>query len=489
MDKVIMQIPKIADNKRCHFCDCKVERTTDKSIIVYNKKHNKQKEIIRPLFYCKHCDLFYISYKQYEVTLKMYGYTPERFSIKDEYSLSQVRAKILSPPVWSFNYKTVKHKNKKENLIRRNNKINTKSSNQIRPINSVNLQKLPKSIYKTNYTLYTCPACKHKLMDYVNVIPINQLECMSFKGKYCASCERFYEEGFTKIEKIIENNPAAIDYEIRYDYLIPNYSKRYDEFCELETPIVFAVLYRKENNEYRYISIVHNQEENDISRDILHYSDYVSRAILTSLFYKKETVTLNDKSYVISKICTEDEILINDFNFLLKDIKLKKGGGYANYNRDEVVDVLLFSPRTQIFEIIRASYNKKEDDYYMDIKIFRKFINSYGNPGLPILFSSSNSSDFTFSYLKEESLLHAYGYNVNQSDSLSDSYRWKLLSEIIDLKLMTPYEIINLLNYNINSHSAYKYIYARMKWKKDIEFVSNYKINPNRFIVAGKVKK
>lgn len=34
------------------------------------------------------------------------------------------------------------------------------------------------------------------------------------------------------------------------------------------------------------------------------------------------------------------------------------------------------------------------------------------------------------------------------------------------------YEIFNLLNYNINSHSSYKYMNAHIKWKKDIESFS-----------------
>lgn len=78
---------------------------------------------------------------------------------------------------------------------------------------------------------------------------------------------------------------------------------------------------------------------------------------------------------------------------------------------------------------------------------------------------------------------------MSQKDNLSDSHRRRLLSEVIDLNLMTPYDIINLLTSNINLHSGERYFYARKKWKQDIEFVSNYRVNPNRFIIAGEINK
>lgn len=489
MNDCLKQIPKINSSRTCPFCNHEIKKTVNKNFVVYNDKQKKQKEISRPLFYCEHCDLFYISYKQYSMICKIYGYKPHRFEIKDEYSLLQVRAKSYTPPVWSFDFETVNNKSIPEKVNKEANSNNAQSNNHTCILNADKLKRLPKVIYKINYKLQKCPVCEHKLMDFVNVVPISEHNGISFKGKFCALCDRFYEDSGFNIEKIIDQNKFAKEYIVKFDYNIPTYNDWKYRFSQLDSFVCAAFLKETETQDYRCITIVESRKEVDFEQDIFHYSDCISRRILTAMFYKRRNIKLEDKAYTVVKTYADDDITVDEFNFFLKDIKLKKGGGYIN-NNDEVVDVLLYSPFTENFEVIRASYNQLEDEYYMDMGIFRKFINTYGNPGLPILFSASDSSnDFRFQFLKEESLLHAYGYNVSQKDNLSNNYRRVLLSEIIDLELMTPYEIISLLNYNINSHSSYKYMNARIKWKKDIEFVSNYKINPDRFIIADKINK
>ena len=483
MDKVVKQILKIKDDKICPFCNSKVERLVDKVITVYNREHKRQKDIKRPLYHCECCDLLFMTKKQKRSIRGLYGYSPAVFSVKDKCTLTQARKKLYNYPVCYSEFKTSK------NQIFRHQDTKCTSKKATRALSSVNLNRLPKVIYKTNYKVTECPACKHKLMNYVNVIPINDVECLPFDGKYCASCNKFFEDNNFNVEKIVANNPAAKDYSVVMDYFIPSYLDFEERFYQIESSVVLAVLSRKVDQSYRYITIVKNKSDVNHEDDILHYSDRLSRSILTAILYGKNDLDFNDEKYVIAKTCFDDESAIKDFSFLLKDIKLKKGGGYAKYNNDEVVDVLLYSPYTQILEIIRASYNKEEDKYYMDIGIFRKFIYEYGNPELPVLFSSSYNNEFRFSFLKEESLLRAYGYSVSQKDNLSDSHRRRLLSEVIDLNLMTPYDIINLLTSNINLHSGERYFYARKKWKQDIEFVSNYRVNPNRFIIAGEINK
>ena len=83
MNDCLKQIPKINSSRTCPFCNHEIKKTVNKKIVVYNHNHKKQKELNRPLFYCEHCDLFYISYKQYSIICKMYGYKPHWFEVKD----------------------------------------------------------------------------------------------------------------------------------------------------------------------------------------------------------------------------------------------------------------------------------------------------------------------------------------------------------------------------------------------------------------------
>ena len=43
---------------------------------------------------------------------------------------------------------------------------------------------------------------------------------------------------------------------------------------------------------------------------------------------------------------------------------------------------------------------------------------------------------------------------------------------------------MNLLNHLIISRKDIKYNIAKMKWERDVEFTENYKVNPERFIIA-----
>lgn len=49
---------------------------------------------------------------------------------------------------------------------------------------------------------------------------------------------------------------------------------------------------------------------------------------------------------------------------------------------------------------------------------------------------------------------------------------------------MTPRAIVALLEGCIARQNGDQYSANREKWKRDINFVINYKVNPNRFVIA-----
>lgn len=79
--------------------------------------------------------------------------------------------------------------------------------------------------------------------------------------------------------------------------------------------------------------------------------------------------------------------------------------------------------------------------------------------------------------LAKESLLIQYGYNVSQTEGLTDLRRHKILAVIIDNKIMSKGEIISYLDFFINQRSGMSNMErAIAKWESDREFVEEYKI-------------
>jgi hypothetical protein len=118
----------------------------------------------------------------------------------------------------------------------------------------------------------------------------------------------------------------------------------------------------------------------------------------------------------------------------------------------------------------------------MDSKVFRNFVTKYGNPGVKIAAYQHGNRDFIS--MREESILHAYGYVVG-NNGLADHLRCELLAEVMDLDIMSPCSILNLLDLDISMHPGDKYANARLDWETDRKFVLEYKVNPDRFVVAS----
>lgn len=74
--------------------------------------------------------------------------------------------------------------------------------------------------------------------------------------------------------------------------------------------------------------------------------------------------------------------------------------------------------------------------------------------------------------MADQSLMRHLGYCVNAQINLSKEERQKILTNILDKKLMTKYEIINFLIWLIDLHkNDSRYNNARSKWEEDRTFV------------------
>ena len=79
--------------------------------------------------------------------------------------------------------------------------------------------------------------------------------------------------------------------------------------------------------------------------------------------------------------------------------------------------------------------------------------------------------------LAQESILMQYGYNVSQTEGLSQRTRQKILALLIDNKALSKSEIISYLDFFISQRAGRSSMeLAISKWETDREFVENYRI-------------
>lgn len=258
------------------------------------------------------------------------------------------------------------------------------------------------------------------------------------------------------------------------------------------------VLKSKDTDDFKYYIITSDKKEETKSSYILHYSRDLARELLTAYYIvdKHYETVIEGKPYQIIKVLPEDNNENCKLNsFIVDRVFLQKNGGYRTdlkideYEEpeQEIVDVLLYSPYTKRFEIARATFINCEG-FYMDASIYRNFIHKFGNPKIELDTNKqyAGSSDY-FRNLRTESFLHEYGYNVNATNNLSAKERQYRLCEIVDLQHMSVGEIVTHIDWCIRQHTK-KDKLACKKWKEDKEFIMNYKVNPNRFIIPAKVK-
>ena len=236
--------------------------------------------------------------------------------------------------------------------------------------------------------------------------------------------------------------------------------------------------------------IITNRKELHDGKMVFHYTSSEALELLSAAFAKERSrkgILYDNNFKVKATVFTAQKTQKALERLRPMELEIRAGGGYYSLTmsrREELVDVLLYSPFSQRYELLRATHNKELDCCYCDVGLYRKFIHEHGNPGVKLFFNGGASyagDDFN---LRPESILKGYGYSVAQADQLSTAERQNILSEIIDLGILEIPVIINYLDFFCRSHSTDKDFYARLRWTEDRKFVENYKANPDRFLIA-----
>lgn len=352
------------------------------------------------------------------------------------------------------------------------------------PASQVNESALVKNIYPTSLTFSKCPLCGGSLKQYTHAIPISTKEYVKMNGLVCFACDAFFTS-FPKLGDELATKCTNKNYVFHFEYAKTyNHAQNVSLIKKLTSAYCQIILHRGAH--YVTYIIVCNILESDPSNRILHYSSLLAKRLLTAIYLGNQTIQIDDNLFTILQVKATIEKKCADIAlsaaFLSNNqpvIYLDKNGGYYTNNPDvELVDLLVFSQKSQLLECLRVSYHKTYNEYTVSPNRLREFQRKHGIPYLTNLQSQRKENGF--GNLAAESKLKAYGYSVGKDNGMSLEARHDLLATLVDMGILTIPDIVRLLEFLISSHK--RNLLACEKWNSDLAYIQGYKANPKRFI-------
>ena len=383
--------------------------------------------------------------------------------------------------------------------------------------NEYSLWGVPQNLITLQNDTIVCPKCSDTLRKDYTLIPISNNWNVKKYGKYCYTCKCLYINYPNEIVRFLKDRPMAKGFTLdgkelwcysalkeqerkqkREKKIIEKRQKQNRFFLQKArkrlsgiNSACMIIAVRFEDKTIGEFVVVNNKNDEDITNNIYYYASQDCREILSAAFEIKRNHrgTLNGKSFKVINSATYNGICNSAPDSIAPAyLYIKRGGGFISSvknNNYELVDMLLYSPFTARYEIIRATYDKREFEYYTDAGNYRRFVNQYGNPQIDVLSSTCYRNFGGFEDLNTESILHEFGYNVNKSDGLSSAQRHGILSDLVDLEILKVEKIVEYLDWFIKTHTSSCYFEARCKWEFDKKYIMNYKANPSRFLIAN----
>lgn len=345
----------------------------------------------------------------------------------------------------------------------------------------------------------TCMKCHRTLIEGTTVLP-GDLPA-PVRGKICPNCGRFHKYNAPELERYLAANyylqryrsSKASLWEYAKDEIIEkNRESNHLHHLKQTAGATLLIILEDEKGKEHEIFIVTERQFENKSKNAIYCWDKAALILMTFAFredHKGRAFTAKGRKYTIIKVYTA-----NDYRWTpLKTppaVYLRKNGGYHDPQHPSfpLVIALVYSPFSHHYEGMTVTHDTENDVYYVDSKKFREFIYKHGNPGVDIgCYRRTGDYDFDWADLNDSSFLMDYGYNVSYKDNLPDSVRHDMLAEIVDLQIAPVSKIISHLDFCIATHANNKS--AVDCWQNDKEFISTYKVNPQRFLIAGQIKK
>jgi len=345
----------------------------------------------------------------------------------------------------------------------------------------------------------TCSKCRRTLTEGSATLPGDPP--VPVRGKTCPDCGRFYREYTADLEHYL----AAHFYLQRYrsvKYNLWEYAR--EEIVEKDSEskhlhrlglvpgaALLIVLQDEKGGEHE-VFIVTDRHYEDRTKNVICWRTRTALVLLTYAFHKEHegrAFTSKRKKYTVKAVYTGKDYRGTGLQ-APPAVYLRKNGGLDDPEHPKFprVPVLVYSPFAKHYVGMPVTHDTEEDVYYVDPEVFRKFIYQYGRPDVHIGFRKRTGEyGFDWTDPNDSSLPAAYGYSVGYKDNLPDDDRHELLAEIADLDLAPVSAIISHLNLCIASYRQNKSVVDC--WKNDLEFISNYPVNPQRFLTLEKKKK
>lgn len=472
------------NGKKCCNCQGSLSQKKECKIYVYKLDgkgiETVSKTVLTKLLYCTKCNLFQAASDQFaQIRQSNAGYCAIGFHVFNHNSLFS----IVERATQSYIKQSDDQEKKK---TQSNDKSCFNNGFRILEKNS-NLRFSPFDLYLSSVQFDYCPFCGKRLKDHPTAIPVDQSHIVNVTIKTCR--EHYFSFEPVTIGKLLTGNAAAKFITVNNQFRFENIARFMKEFnaCNSHQYMILGknIL---ENKETAFIISNEDMQSSFDEALILNYKSPQVRELLTSVFHdKNKVVEFNEKKISISFIYT-GKTWVTSYtpSQVIEHLAIKKNGGFVSINpRYQLFNALLYSPQTQRYEIVKVSYDTESEFYFIDLRNYKDFVNKYGKASVSFVSPDTRYLDSErFDYLNSESILHECGYNANASIGLKDNERQAILADIINLGIMTPSDIIGFLEYLYKRRTAVNMSAARSKWKRDIDFVRNYKTNTSSFVIA-----
>ena len=153
------------------------------------------------------------------------------------------------------------------------------------------------------------------------------------------------------------------------------------------------------------------------------------------------------------------------------------------YNTDTMVN------RTAVVETIRGGtvkinvmYCRGCGQYFVSLAVLEQYKNIYGGLLMECKTSSDIDADrLNWFHFAPDTILSRCGYTVKSG--VTEQYRQRVLAFILDSGKASKHEIIEKINSFIKIRESQPRFYdACQRWQEDIQFVSNYRLNQQKFV-------
>ncbi|MCF2617147.1 hypothetical protein JQM68_08030 [Oscillibacter valericigenes] len=247
------------------------------------------------------------------------------------------------------------------------------------------------------------------------------------------------------------------------------------------------------------VSIVSNEKVQSAKNGIYWVGRALSSAILAAVQTKHKEFLYKEERYqiieyrsfadtpkylnIISRFCNPSSPQ-PVYIFAQKNIQ------HYNNENYETVTAMIPCSNTNYPIPLTVYYERSTHMYFMNDATYSSARQRYGLPYLRLhLATLLGTSTSGFGELKQHSELNLLGYSVSRLDGLDTAQRRALLKEIMNSGALTKAEIMNHLEWLINTRSSQpNMINAVGEWKSDLAYIANYDVSSQRRVWVNQFK-